>query len=397
MSDAPNLLPAASLPQRAPLAPPRRSGVGAVLGLFLGLSLAFNFLCVGGICLALIVGSRSIGGLTPVTGERTLFEHHRSGERSASDKIAIVQIDGVLIEGLTGYAFRQIEQAAKDKDVKAVIVRINSPGGTITESDNLHHRLIELRNGKEDRTGKPLVVSMGSVAASGGYYIAMPGKVLYAEPTTLTGSIGVYASFPNFKELGDKYGFHMNLVKAGRVKDSGSPFQEMKPDERYMWQQMVNHAYDRFKEVVEKGRPALVGKLEERVIDQDVKATDRVRVQDNGKEIEKDVEKTIHFIRQRADGGIWTADKALGYGLIDKIGYLEEAIKAAAQAAGLGEKYEVIGYDKPASLLGVLLGVKAPEPPLSLDATKLGSALTPRLWYMGPQTELAGFFSSIER
>jgi protease-4 len=397
MSDAPNPLPPTSSLPRFPVPPPRRSGSSVVLGVLLGLSLAINFLCVGGMCLGIILGSRAIGGLNPASGERTLFEHHHSGQKSASDKVAIVRIEGVLMEGFMGYAFKQIDQAGKDSNIKAVVVRINSPGGTITESDNLHHRLIELRDGKEDRKGKPIVVSMGSLAASGGYYIAMPAPTVYAEPTTITGSIGVYASFPNIKELGDKYGFHMDLVKAGRVKNSGSPFQTMKPDERYMWQQMVNHAYSRFKDVVEKGRPALAGKLEDKVIEEEVKVTDPVRVQDNGKEVEKDVEKSVHYVRQRADGGIWTADKALEYGLIDKIGYVEDAINEAAQVAGLGDKYEVITYDRPVALFDMLVGAKASDPPMTFDASKLGSALTPRLWYMAPQTELAGFFSTVGR
>lgn len=401
MSDFPHSQPAPAPPQpRMPLPPPpRRSGGSTALGIFLGLSLAINFLCLGGICLSLIFASRLVGGLGPTVADRAnLPEHHHSGNKSATNKIAIVQIDGVLMEGLMSYAYKQIEQAAKDKDVKAIVVRINSPGGTITESDHVYHRLIELRDGKDGNKAKPLVVSMGSIAASGGYYIAMPAKMLLAEKTTITGSIGVYASFLNVKELTDKYGVHMNLIKAGRVKDSGSPFQEMKPEERFMWQQMVNHAYDQFKEVVEKGRPALQGKLEEKVINQTVKVTDRVRVQDNGKEVEKDVEKEITYVRQRADGGIWTADKALEYGLIDKIGYVEDAIQEAVQAAGLGEKYEAITYDKPLSLFDLFSGgIKAPEAPLGFDPAKLGSALTPRLWFMAPQAELTGIMSSMGR
>jgi protease-4 len=350
-------------------------------------------------CLSLVFSSSLVGGLgSSMTERSTLLQRHHSGDKSAKDKIAIVQIDGVLMEGLTSYAYKQIEQAGKDKSVKAVVVRINSPGGTITESDHVHHRLEELRDGKEDNPAKPLVVSMGSMAASGGYYIAMPAKILFAEKTTVTGSIGVYASFPNVKDLGEKLGFHMNLVKAGRVKDSGSPFQEMKAEERYMWQQMVNYAYDQFKDVVEKGRPALKGKLEDKVINQTIKAPDRVAVEDDGKKSEKFVEREITYVRQRADGGIWTADKALEYGLIDKIGYLEDAIKEAAKTAGLGEKYAAIAYDKPLSFLDLFAGgIKSPEAPLGFDPAKIGSALTPRLWFMSPQSELAGFVESINR
>ena len=165
-----------------------------------------------------------------------------------------------------------------------------------------------------------------------------------------------------------------------------------------MWQQMVDHAYDQFKAIVETGRPALKGKLEEKVIDQTVKVTDHVRLQDNGKVVDKNVEKEVLYVRQRADGGIWTADKALEYGLIDKIGYLEAAVQEAANSAGLGEKYEVIAYDKPLTLLDIIAGsIKAPETPLGLDPGKLGSALTPRLWFMAPQAELAGLAGAMGR
>jgi protease-4 len=385
-----------SHPPRVP--PPRRPGAGAFFGVVLGMSLAINLFCLAGVFFTLFFASKLVGGFGDVSGERTIIrERHHSGDATADDKIAIIHLDGILMDGLMGYAHKQIDQASKDKNVKAVVLRINSPGGSITASDDIHHRLMQLRDGKEGRAGKPLVVSMGSVAASGGYYIAMPAKVLYAERTTITGSIGVYASLPNVKELSDKVGFHMNLIKAGRVKDSGSPFQEMKPDERYLWQEMVNHAYDGFKDVVEEGRPALKGKLEEKLLEKDVTVNDKVRSQVDGKAEEKVVEKTVHFFRQRADGGIWTADQAKDCGLIDKIGYLEEAVKEAAQVAGLGEKYNVVSYDKPLSLAELLFGVKSPEPALKLDAAMLGSAATPRLWYMAPQSELAGILSAMGR
>jgi protease-4 len=383
-------------PRYPPMLPPRRSTAGTLLGICLGLSLAMNFICLGGICLSFIFASRLAGSLGGATEQTPITERHFSGDKSASDKIAILHVDGVLMEGLLKFVHKEIAQAAKDKEVKAVVLRINSPGGTITASDDLYHRLVKLRDGKGEGSAKPLVVSMGSMAASGGYYISMPGQVLYAERTSITGSIGVYASFPNIKELGDKIGFHMNLVKAGRVKDSGSPFQEMKPEERYLWQQMVNHAYDGFKEVVETGRPALKGKLEDKVIDKDVQVTDIVRVQDNGKEVDKSQEKTVHYIRQRADGGIWTADKAKEYGLIDKIGYLEDAVAEAAQLAGLTQ-YNAVSYEKPISLSDLLFGMEAPEEKAKLDPSRLSSAMTPRLWYMAPQSELAGILTTVGR
>src|SRR5262249_14458941 len=148
-------------------------------------------------------------------------------------------------------------------------LRINSPGGSITASDNLHRRLIELRDGNPHRhtAAKPLIVSMASLAASGGYYIAMPSKTLFAERTTITGSIGVYAAFPNIADLANKHGVTMDVIKAGAVKDSGSMFHKMTPQERQVWQDMVDHAYKEFLAVVEQGRPHLKGQLEKKVFE----------------------------------------------------------------------------------------------------------------------------------
>jgi protease-4 len=364
----------------------------------LGLSLALNLMCLVGIGIFFIITLALGGSLAGGSAERIhLTEEHHSGKKSASDKIAIIQVNGVLAEGLLGYAHRQIEQAGDDKKVKAIVLRINSPGGTITASDDLYHRLTELRDGKDGKPARPLVVSMGSLAASGGYYIAMPGGVLYAERTTLTGSIGVYASLLNVRDLADKYGVHMDTIKAGAIKDSGSPFHELTPHERAVWQHMVNHAYDQFKEIVETGRPKLAGKLEEPIVGtKPVMVRLPESIKEGDKVVQREVEKPVPYQRQRADGGIWTADEAQRYGLIDKIGYLDDAIKEAAQLAGL-EKYEAITYDRPLALLDLFLGVKAPDPAVQLDPAHLASSATPQLWYLAPQAELAGFLSTVGR
>jgi protease-4 len=312
-------------------------------------------------------------------------EHYHSGHVSATDKIAVVTIEGVLLEGLTGYARKQIERAAQDTTVKAVVLRINSPGGSITASDDLHHLLTELRDGNatKNTSGKPLVVSMASLAASGGYYIAMPAKTLVAERTTITGSIGVYAALPNATELGKKIGFRMNVIKAGEVKDSGSPFHEMTPKERDLWQAMVDHSYLQFLQVVEQGRPQLKGKLQE-----DIVFDETVPVRDD-----KGLQKRVQYKRYRADGGIFMADEAQKYGLIDQIGYLDDAIQAAKQTAGLGDNYKVVTYEKVPTLLGALLGVKSQPPALGLDPSRFAAAAMPRLWYLSPQSELAGLLA----
>ncbi len=317
-----------------------------------------------------------------------VHERHFAGQRSHGDKIAIVRVEGVLMEGMLRFAHGQIERAAEDPQVKAVVLRINSPGGTISASDDLHHRLMRLRDGDSLRrtAGKPLVASMGSMAASGGYYIAMPAQTLFAEQTTITGSIGVFAAFPNVKELADKIGLRMVVLKRGRVKDSGSPFQEIQPVDRALWQGLVDHAYEHFQRVVEQGRPHLKGKLEEEVLPRSVSI--RVGEGDHGRE------EQVRLVRQRSDGGTFTASDALELGLIDRIGYLEDAIEAARVAGGLGEEYQVVRYERPLSL-STFLGLEARAGSAQLEIGRLADALTPRLWYLSGHEEFAAFSESI--
>src|SRR5262245_8568016 len=181
--------------------PPPSGGGGGVgkflLALVLLASLALNFL----LCLGFFVAN--MPGADPDDSVRIL-EKHWSGPKEAKDKIAVVKVEGVLVDELMTSTLKAIDKAAKDDSVKAVVVRINSPGGTITASDEIHKRLMELREGTSPRFAspkKPVVASMGAIAASGGYYVAMPAQHIYAERTTITGSIGVYSAFINVHEL----------------------------------------------------------------------------------------------------------------------------------------------------------------------------------------------------
>lgn len=346
--------------------------------------LFFTLFLLGSVFLNLVLLAQgcSGGSLLP------LDEKFHSGKRLATNKIALVDIEGALMEGMNAFARKQIEQAAEDENVKAVVLRINSPGGSITASDDLHRRLTELRdgNGAKGRLAKPLLVSMASLAASGGYYIAMPAKTIFAERTSITGSIGVYAAFPNVKELSDKIGFRMNVVKAGKIKDSGSPFQEMGEEERKVWEGMVDHAYLQFIQVVEQGRPQLKGKMQEEL---QINETLPVRNREGAT-------KTLQLTRYRADGGIFTAQEALTYGLIDRVGYLDEAILAARDAAGLGEDYKAVSYSRPVTLVGALTGDSSGSD-LRFDPGRWSNALTPRLWYLAPGAELSGVLQAMGR
>jgi protease-4 len=364
-------------PAPLPPSPPPRgpSPLRWILALLLFGSVAFNCLL-----LAFVPGCGSSSSSSP--GGGLLEERTTLGRSLSRNKVAVVRVEGGIMEGMIGFAQRQLERAAADRDVKAVVVRINSPGGSITASDDLHRRITEVRDGNPTRRydAKPVVASMASIAASGGYYVAMPARFVVAERTTITGSIGVYASFPNVAALADKYGVTMNVIKAGEVKDSGSMFHVMSPQERKLWQEMVDQAFDQFLAVVEQGRPNLKGKLRDVVVRETITGADG---------------KPAEYVRKRADGGIWTAAKAKELGLVDEVGYLERAVEEAAKLAGLGDDYRVIQYDRPLSLFS-LFGGDGLDSQAGLDVGRLAEGAVPRLWYLAPQCELAGILSAIK-
>lgn len=317
-----------------------------------------------------------------------LHERYYMGNKESKNKIAVIRVDGIIMEGSLSFVHKQIEDVVKDDRVKAVVLRVNSPGGSISASDDLHKRLADLRDGttpSHKRDSKtPIIVSMGALAASGGYYISMPADYIVAERTTITGSIGVYAAFPNVSVLANKYGFGMEVIKKGDVKDSGSMFKEMTPQERQLWQDMVDNAYRQFLDVVATGRPQLAGKLERPfVIDRTIQVKDKEKSRD------------VQFTRYLADGGIYTANQAKDFKLIDQVGYLEDAVKEAAKRAGLGEDYRAVEYDKPPVLFYGLLGSQKTPAEAHLDVSRLSQAASPRLWYLAPQNELAGFLAAM--
>jgi protease-4 len=327
--------------------------------------------------------------------EPEVTETHLYGPKRASDKVAVVRAEGALVEGLDRHILREIQTAARDAHVKAVVIRIDSPGGTVAASEDIHRELTRLKTGQHprypDARAKPVVASMGSVAASGGYYIAMPAEKVFAERNTLTGSIGVFASLPNVAELANKNGVHLELIKAGAIKGSGSPFHALTPAERQPWQDMVDQAYDQFLAVVAAGRPGLTKEQlkSEPVIKKDAFLYDdkgNVKKDNMGQPLKTPVE------RVRADGGTFTAAEAKQFKLIDEVGVLEDAVAAAARSAGLSE-YQVVAYERPASLLNAVLGMRAhsAEGP---DLSQLATGIAPRVWYLAPQCELSGILTA---
>jgi protease-4 len=362
-------------------AAPRRSR--PVLAVLAALSLLLNVVLVCGGGLAVWGYYYALAGGDP--DAPAVAERLHAGNPAAADKVAVVSLEGVIVEGLLGFVHEQLRAAAEDPQVKAVVLRVNSPGGSVTASDDLHRRLSKLRDGDPARKTPPkkLVVSMASLATSGGYYVAMPAEAVFAERTTITGSIGVFVALPNVAKLSKEWGVSVEVIKRGEVKDSGSMFREMTPQDRQVWQDLIDTAYAQFLAVVEEGRPKLKGKLREPVISTTIRATE------NGKEVE------LPYQRRLADGGVFTADKALRFGLVDQIGYLDDAIEAAKKAAGLGENCKIVQYERPWTLAGSLLGIRTATPPVgTFDPQRWANGAVPRLWYLAPGAELSGILSA---
>lgn len=310
--------------------------------------------------------------------ERVLF-----GDRDARDKVAVIRIEGIISEYSLRYPLHQLEKAAKDKRVKAVVLRIDSPGGTVTASEELYQNVVNLRDGNGRRFAssgpKPVSVSMGGLTASGGYYVATAGTPISAERTTITGSIGVFAALPNIAGFAKEHGIKVELVKAGNVKASGSFFHNMAPEERQTWQDTVDSAYEVFLERIATGRPRLTPDMlrskpviETKIAKRDEKGN---KVLENGQEV------LVPYTRVRADGGTFTAVQAKDFELIDRIDDLPGAARAAATSAGLTE-FKVVVYDRPPGVWDLLMGNEAKAQRDPLGFPDLGSALTPRLWYL---------------
>jgi len=293
-------------------------------------------------------------GSSPDLVEEKLISHRGEKNPYASAKIAIITIDGAILRS-EGYVKNQIDQIRQDKKVKAVVLRINSPGGTVTASDYLYHHLVELREERDI----PIVVSMGGICASGGYYIAMAvgdrEKAIFAEPTTWTGSIGVIIPHYNFAGLLKEHGIEDDSISSHPLKETGSATKEMSPEQRAILKELVQLSFEGFKDIVKQGRPEL---------------DDQTKDEDGLTDLDK-----------VATGQVFTAAQAEQRGLVDEIGFIEKAIDRAIVLAGLGaDEVQVVRYDRPPSLFGGLLGAAARGKQPNLTA--LLELTTPRAYYL---------------
>jgi protease-4 len=225
------------------------------------------------------------------------------------DKVALVKIEGVLLS--SEQTVDEIDDYADDSSVKAIIVRVDSPGGGVVPSQEIYNALVSAR-----KKGKKIVVSMGSLAASGGYYVAAAADRIVANPGTLTGSIGVKMEFANLEKLLDKIGVKGMVIKAGEYKDIGSPYREMTEPEKKLLQNVIDDVHDQFIEAVAKGR---------NIPEADVRAI--------------------------ADGRVFTGRQALQLKLVDELGDLEDSIRIAGELAGIKGKPKVVRREKRSSFL----------------------------------------------
>ena len=262
-------------------------------------------------------------------------EYVHSGNRSAKKKIAIIKITGVIYDG-SGYVKRQIDRVAADDDVAAIVLRVNSPGGTVSGANYIHHHLTKMLKKKNI----PVVVSMGSVAASGGYYVSMvvgdqEGSII-AEPTCTTGSIGVIIPHWNYSELMETYGVVDDSIMSHPRKRMLTPSKKMPDEHRQLLQEYVDESFYEFKKKILAGRPAF-------------RAGNEEAIKGDGSAI-----KIEHQGRDVATGEIFHAPKALRYGLIDRLGFIEDAIERAAELADISlEQTRVVEYSRPAPWLEI--------------------------------------------
>jgi protease-4 len=234
----------------------------------------------------------------------------------SGDKIAVVEINDVIIS--SEQTVRQIKKFRDDKSIKAIVVRINSPGGGVAASQEIYEEVKRTRE-----SGKIIVVSMGSIAASGGYYIAMGSNLIVANPGTLTGSIGVIAQFISIKDLAEKLGITHTTIKSGSLKDAGNPFKEMNDSTKAYLQDIVDNTFDQFLEVVSRER-------------------------------KMDKQKLLPL----ANGRVFTGLQAMEYGLIDSLGTFEDAVRITGKMAGIKDEPRIIRERKRFSIFEEILGTE---------------------------------------
>lgn len=322
------------VPPQMPVMPQkqtRRSGMRT----FLIICLVFVFI-FGGI----YIGAKAFLNVLTGSGE--------GGSLGYGSKIGLVRIEGMIMQSSDkDFWIDSLKKMGESEHIPAVVVRIDSPGGTVGASQELQRALIEVRT----KFGKPVFVSMGDVSASGGYYIASAADRIYALPGTITGSIGVIFSIPQYGELSKKIGIDREVIKSGRFKDAGNSMREMTESERLMFQQLIGNTYDQFvgdilawrRDIIEQAARSLPA---ERWAEYQFTRPESLDAES--------------FLREVADGRVYTGQQAIELGLVDFNGTLNDVIEDAAAQVGLSPDVKVFEpVRKPT--LAEMLGVSIPD------------------------------------
>lgn len=267
-----------------------------LIGIF-GFLAVFVFIVVAGIVSLLADGSET-----------------QDLEQGTGGTIAIVELNEPIIASQS--IVRQFKRYRENVGVRGIVFRIESPGGGVSASQEIYEEVKKTR-----KYGKPVVVSMGSVAASGGYYVALGADRIVANPGSITGSIGVISQFMHVNGLLDKLGVSSTTIKSGALKDAGSPFRPMTAEDRKYFQEMIDDVHDQFISAV----------AEERKMPKD-------------------------RVKRIADGRVFTGRKALSLGLVDTLGTYQDAVRIAADLAGLGTAPRIITERKKERLTDMIFG-----------------------------------------
>lgn len=259
------------------------------------------------------------------------------------DAVAIIYLEGEIVTGrpISDYGgvvysekiVEYLRRIQNDSSIKAVVLRVDSPGGSVVASRDIYDEIVATQ-----KKGKPVVASFSEIAASGGYYVAAPANLIYSHPDAITGSIGVITLIPSIEGLTEKIGVKMIVIKSGAHKDESYGFRDLTPEERAIWQVMIDEAYNEFVEIVAKGRNLETAK-----------------------------------VKQLADGRIFTGNQAKALGLVDEIGNLEAAVDAAAKLGNITGTPRKVEYRYQPGFfeaLGVKLGF----------APSLDNWITPQRW-----------------
>ncbi|MCA8998364.1 MAG: signal peptide peptidase SppA [Planctomycetaceae bacterium] len=273
------------------------------------------------------------------------YQTFHSGEIDSENKIARLAADFTIMPPYSGRLMDSIQAAREDDEILGALLVVDSPGGLVSDSHEIFHELKRLSE------SKPVIVSFKGMAASGGYYIAMgagPDAAIFAEPITWTGSIGVIIPRYNASGLAQKVGVEPEALKTGPLKDTLNMFKDLSDEEIKVWDEILEDSFDRFLTVIDENRSNL----------------------------------TKDQVRDLATGQVYTANQALANGLVDQIGFEEDALAALKEKLAITDAM-VVQYEHPVSLAESLLGVKTSVPEIHVDPlSKLLSTGVPRAMYL---------------